>query len=345
MSGRERSRTVPALQQKLLCATLKLSLFIIHTTNSVIKPYYILSFFVLITIAAIALLLITNNTSENLDQNNSLTVITTIFPLTDITRQIAGPDVKINIVQLIPNGSSPHSFSLTPQQISSLSQADILFSIGHGLDDSATTSALKVKNIPTVLASKDIELNKFNHQDNENKKKYSLTIDPHYWLSVPNAQMIANTITTTLSEIDPNNRDAYDNNNKNYQSQLEQLEKELQQSAKSAKQKSFIAIHDAWSYFTEQYGFELVAAYEPIEGKQPSIKDIQKLGQIIKANQITTFFTEPQKQSDASARLMREEFNLNVKILDPLGGILERDSYIKLMQQNMQAVTEASPQT
>lgn len=311
-----------------------------------IKPYYILLFFILITIVAVTLLLITNNTSENLDQNNSLTVVTTIFPLTDITRQVAGPDVKI--VQLIPSDSSPHSFSLTPQQISSLSQADILFSIGHGLDDSATNSALKVKNIPTTLVSEDIQLNKFNHPDTEDHNTHShnthtLTIDPHYWLSVPNAQIIANTIATSLSEIDPNNRDAYNSNNKNYQNQLEQLEKELQQTAKGAKQKSFIAMHDAWSYFSEQYGFKLVAAYEPIEGKQPSIKDIQKLGQIIKANQITTFFTEPQKQSNASARLMREEFNLNIRSLDPIGGKLGSESYIKLMQQIMQTITESSP--
>ena len=117
------------------------------------------------------------------------------------------------------------------------------------------------------------------------------------------------------------------------------LEKELQQTAKDTKQKSFIAIHDAWSYFAEQYDFNLVAAYEPVEGKQPSIKDIQKLDKIIKANKITTFFTEPQKQSDASARLMRQEFGLDVKILDPIGGTIEDYSYIKLMQDIMQTLT------
>lgn len=288
-------------------------------------------------------MLLGSNKESSQGGDGTLTVITTIFPLTDIARQIAGPDVEV--VQLIPSGSSPHSFSLAPKQISSLTRADVMFVIGHGLDDFAVNSALKVKNIPTVLASDNIELNKFNNQEGEVSKTRLLTIDPHYWLSVPNAQIMAKTVATVLIKADPENRDTYNNNLKNYDIQLEQLEKELQRTAKGAKQKSFIAIHDAWSYFAEQYDLNLVATYESTEGRQPSVKDIQKLGQIITASQITTFFTEPQKQSDASARLMSEEFGLIIKILDPLGGIPESDSYIKLMQQNMKMIVDTQHDT
>jgi zinc transport system substrate-binding protein len=303
-----------------------------------IKPYLVFLLGGLVTLFVVSLLLI--NFDTPIDNSKLPTVITTIFPLTDITKQIAG--TSANVVQLIPSGSSPHSFTLSPQQISSLSKADIIFAIGHGLDDSAVASAQKVKDIPITLVDKDIQLNKFINPDANDHNTSALNIDPHYWLSVPNAAIIAKTITDRLIELDPSNTTTYNDNLALYEGQLEYLERELQQAAFDAEQKSFIAIHDAWSYFADQYKLNLVAVYEPSEGKQPSIKDIQRLGQIISGNKITTFFTEPQKQSDAGARLMREEFKLDIGLLDPIGGVLEGDSYAELMQRNIQAINKTN---
>lgn len=261
---------------------------------------------------------------------NKLVVAATIFPLADITRQIAGHDVQV--VQIIPSGSDPHSFNFSPQQIRQIAAARILFAIGHGLDNHITQSAQNIKPYSVLTVDRNIALREFG-SDHEDSNE-----DPHYWLTVPNAQTIASTIAQELISLDPTHTAEYQNNLTNYLRSLDQLEQELQQLASQATQRNFIAVHDAWSYFAPQYGLTLVATYQPLEGRTPTIKDLQGLKQLIEQYQIKTFFTEPLKTTFAGTQLMQQDFDLKIATLDDIGGSVPDDSYTKLMLRNMQAI-------
>jgi len=284
---------------------------------------------------ASVLLIINISTTPTKQASNSLTVAASIFPIADITQRIAGPNVRV--IQIIPSGASPHSFSLSPKQISELMQAQALFTIGHGLDDFAVQFATKAKDIPIFELSQNINLRYIDH-NHEHHHNDSTSIDPHYWLSVPNVQLMATTITNTLADINPDQAATYHSNLANYLAELQQLESELQALSNSSPNKSFIAIHDAWSYFTDQYNLNLVATYEPIEGKPPTLADIKNLQNLIQEHNITTFFTEPQKQATSTTKLMHDEFGLVTKVIDPLGGNAPNDSYIATMRNNMLAI-------
>lgn len=284
---------------------------------------------------------------------DKLVVAATIFPLADITRQIAGPHAEV--VQLIPSNSTPHSFNLTPQQIRQLTYVVKTFAIGHGLDHRVTDAASKAvgddrvinsafKTLPysTVIVDQNITLREFGSHsedtDQADTDRADSNEDPHYWLTVPNAQAIASTIAQELINIDPTHTTDYQTNLTNYLHSLDQLEQELQQLSSQTTQRSFIAVHDAWSYFADHYGFSLVATYEPLEGRAPTINDLEQLHQLIQQHQIKTFYTEPQKTTSAGIRLMQQEFGLNIMIIDPTGGVDPNDSYISLMRRNMQAI-------
>lgn len=270
-----------------------------------------------------------------LPSTNQLTVATTIFPLTDIARNIAGNSATI--LQLLPPGASEHSYTLSPQQVSDLEQADVLFVIGQGLDDWATRPLSRTLSAPIIGVDQNIELRPYQHKhEEEHEGEETVTsIDPHYWLTVPNAQVIARTIATHLARLDPAHAAEYQRNLTTYLRQLDTLEQELQSAARRAPQKKFIAIHDAWSYFADHYGFELLATYEPIEGQNPSLADLQELQKLIQIHRLTAFYTEPQKQSTSATRFLREDLHLNIKVLDPIGGLAPHDSYLNLMRQNV----------
>lgn len=284
---------------------------------------------------------------------DKLVVAATIFPLADITRQIAGPHAEV--VQLIPSNSTAHSFNLTPQQIRQLTYVVKTFAIGHGLDHRVTDAAIKavgdervvnpaLKTLPysTVIVDQNITLREFgsNHEDADqaDSDHAASNEDPHYWLTVPNAQAIASTIAQELISIDPAHTADYQTNLTNYLHSLDQLEQELQQLSSQATQRNFIAVHDAWSYFADHYSLSLVATYEPLEGRTPTINDLERLQQLIQQYQIKTFYTEPQKTTSAGIRLMQHEFGLNIMIINPTGGVDPNDSYISLMRRNMQAI-------
>lgn len=58
-------------------------------------------------------------------------VATTTF-IADIARRIGGPDAAVDV--LIPPGSDPHAFELSPQDLARLTRADLIFANGLGLE-------------------------------------------------------------------------------------------------------------------------------------------------------------------------------------------------------------------
>jgi zinc transport system substrate-binding protein len=272
---------------------------------------------------------------------NQLKIATSIFPLTDIARQIG--QNKIEVIQLLPSGASPHTYALSPQQLSDLKDSAILFSIGHNLDTWATKAAV-ASNVPVITVDQNIILKSFEedhaHEEDEDHEEDEAShtedgLDPHYWLSVPNGQEIARNITTELKQLDPANATVYDNNLNNYLNQLNVLENELQFLANSASQRHFVTIHNAWSYLAAQYNFELVATYQPSEGQAPTLSSLEHLQETITEHEITNFYTEPQLQSSAGVRLVENELNLSIKILDPIGGLDNRQSFADLLRFNI----------
>lgn len=253
--------------------------------------------------------------------NDNITIATTIFPLADIARNVAGE--RANVIQLLPSGADPHSYSLTPRQVADLQNARALFVIGHNLDNWAADSAARSTDIPVIVVDRNIELRE---------------LDPHYWLTIPNAKIIAQTMSDELSRLDPENSDYYSQQTASYLAELDQLEAELQTAARTASNKNFIAVHGAWSYLAGHYGFHLAATYEPVEGQEPSLNDLRELQAIVSEHGITAFYDEPAKHTTSAAHFIREDLGLEIKVLDDIGGVPPRDSYTNLMRFNIESL-------
>lgn len=255
----------------------------------------------------------------------TLTVGATIFPLADIVHQVGGD--AVNVVLVIPPGVSEHANVLTPQQLEELQGARVLFGIGSGLDNHLSDKIVRaVAGIQAVTVDRGIAL----------REK-----DPHYYLTVPNAMHIVQTVAEELSRLDPEHSPAYAGRLAAYERQLAELETDLQAQAKAAPRQEFIAMHNAWSYFADHYGFRLVGTYEPREGQEPSLADLVSLGDLVRRHNLTTFYAEPQKSTSAVTAFMKREFGLTVLTLDPVGGQTGKESYVDLMRANMAALVNA----
>ena len=87
--------------------------------------------------------------------DGELKVAATIFPLYDITKNIAGDDIEV--VQMLPAGASPHTFDPQPSLVSELEGTDIVFSIGNGLENWADNLTESV-GAESVVVDSGIEL-------------------------------------------------------------------------------------------------------------------------------------------------------------------------------------------
>lgn len=282
---------------------------------------------------------------QPVDTTDTFVVAATIFPLVDIVRNVAGTTTEV--VQLVPSNADPHSYTPSPQLIAQAQRADVLFIIGHGLDDHIARALTNVVTVPVVVVDDAITLREFSetHQHEEAESSVEAahvqevgSRDPHYWLTVPNAQVITTTVARELSRRNPAGQREYAAQAERYRAELTTLEETLQKISSSLTQRHFIAMHNAWSYFAEQYNLELVGTYEPVEGHTPSFKDLQHIGEEIKTHAIHVFYAEPQKASTAATKFFAQEFDLRILTLNAEGALRPEYSYIELMRDNLQAI-------
>lgn len=276
--------------------------------------------------------------TEEPEPESSLPKISaTIFPLYDIVQNISGD--KIHVQLIAPPGASPHTFEVTAEQVRELQGSKILFSLGHGVDAwiSQVKNALPESEI--YIVSDNIQLQEFENEHQHVEHSFE-GVDPHYWLSIPNAKIIAKNITEKLKQFDPENSAYYQNNVQEYYKKLDQADQQIHALLDNVSSNEIITLHQAWSYFSHEYGLEIVATFEPYAGEEPSPQHLVELSNLTKEYNIKTIFSEPQL-SNQLIKPFLSDLDLDLKVLDPLGGQDERDSYINMMLYNAQTLYEA----
>ncbi len=270
--------------------------------------------------------------------------VTTIYPLYDMTRQIAGQ--KVEVVCLMNPGESPHTFEFTPERIKRLQGAEIAIKVGLGLDDwlDSTLKSLD-SNITIYDIHKGIEFMEgtcthdhgTDHHDRDHHHDHA---NPHIWLSLENAKIIVDNIYHILSENYPEYDNYFMENKQHYLQEVQDLDAVFKQKAQDFNRKEFIAHHDAWVYLAHDLGIQQVMSVEPFPGKEPTPAYIIQLQKTIDQYDIKTVFIEPQLSADV-VNFLTQDMDLEVKILDPLGGTEETETYLKLMAYNFEQLKSA----
>lgn len=297
--------------------------------------------------------------------DDSLRVSATIFPLYDIVREVAGDDVGVDLI--LPPGASPHTFDPSPSAVREASDSAIIFAIGHTLDDWALDLRDQAGDGEVVIVDNGIQLKPFSvfeidehadehedhdhdehddhydhdeHDEDEHHEEHEGhshgAIDPHYWLSPTNAAIIANTVAMELAELDPTNKDDYMARASDFEAKVF-AERDAWQERLANEVRPVVTLHDAFAYYAEDMGFNIVASIEPFPGKEPTPRYLQELSEIIRRENVATIYLEPQLGTDSIVSLSRD-LGVGLGQLDPLGGVDGRESYIDLLDFNGQQI-------
>lgn len=318
---------------------------------------------VLLGLAIAGGFLLTRSTATPVD-SDTVVVGATIYPLYDIVRNVGGEDVTVEL--LLEPGTSPHTFDPSPSTIRDIQNAEVIFAIGQSLDEWVYDLAAQANNIPVVEVDKGIDVletagrnNKHGHdqdaehsgehddehwedhdddQDDEDEHSHG-PADPHYWLNPENAKVIALTLAKDLGERFPENADAFMDRAEAYIQELEEKQTEWKTAFEEIEGASFVTLHDAFYYLAEFGNINLVGTFEPFPGREPTPQYLAELQKEIEEEGVQALFSEPQLSIDG-IRSFASDNNIEIGILDPLGGIEGRDSYIELIDYNVHTVVE-----
>jgi len=105
------------------------------------------------------------------------------------------------------------------------------------------------------------------------------------------------------------------------------------------KTKNIVVFHDAWGYFADHFGLTVVGTFEPFPGQEPTPQYLKELQVAVKDYNIKALFAEPQLSQD-SIKTLAKDLGVDIKVLDPTGGVEGRMSYIEMMDFNVNNVYE-----
>lgn len=296
----------------------------------------ILMFLTLVIILLVGVLIWRYGQTSNISDNSKKKIATSIFPSYDITKNIVGDNFEV--VQILPAGASPHTYEPTIQDKQKLQGVSIAFMVGLEVDDWMIDILPESSNL--VYLYQDVDLLESDDEHGEEEHEYSGEYDPHYWLSINSAVLMAKNIYESVSEIDTENQEVYKKNYDEYVRELTESRQEYLAELDRLDSKKLVTFHSAFNYFAKDLDLEIVATVEPFPGKEPTPAYILSLEETLNENEVKVLFKEPQLP-DSSLTPITEGKDIAIYTLDPLGGVEGRNSYLKLIEYNVNTIVNA----
>ena len=260
-------------------------------------------------------------------------VIASIMPVHSIVANVMG---NLGTPELLFSGkNSEHTASLSPEQISNLAKADVVFMIGGGLEHKlgqiSGTEAVNGKKFVSLAAAPDIKVLKirgggaFEADDDEalpaitdDQYGFALKYNPHIWLDPENAKAMTKEVAAQLSKVDPPNAATYSANATAYLISLDQLETEITAATKSLRTKPFIVFHDAYPYFESRFSLQAVGSISDASAAAPSAKRLKEIKDKLEQTKALCVFREPQFDTKY-VNVVLEDSNARQGVLDAVG--------------------------
>lgn len=222
-----------------------------------------------------------------------LRVVATTTQVGSVAREVGGEAIDLTV--LLAPGVEAHDFALTPEQGAALEGADIILLSGAGLEDwmAGTITAVgaedRVRDISEGIALRAPEA------AGEDEEAVD-AVDPHYWLSGPNAVAMVGNVRDALAGADPGGSEGYDDRAADLVERLESADAEVRALIDEVpgKDRGIVTDHDALGYFIDEYGLRFVGSVFPSldVSAAPSAQEIEELVALIGEEGVRAIFTE-----------------------------------------------------
>jgi zinc transport system substrate-binding protein len=271
-----------------------------------------------------------------------LTVVTTLFPLYDFAKAVAGDKAEVRL--LLPPGVEPHSFEPKPEDMVRVSKADMVVYTNEFMEPWAVKMLKTIATKPVVVdASKGVALIKAGPEEaaeHAGEADPHGGMDPHIWLDFANAQIMVQNIADGLVAKDPANRDYYLANAHAYQLELKKLDEEFKVGLSNCSKKVFLhGGHFAFGYLAKRYGLSYRSAQAINPDSEPTPAKIAGLIREMRSNGLKFVYCE-ELLSPATAEMIARETGATVLLLNGAHNVSKEDfdkkvSFLSLMRQNL----------
>ena len=251
------------------------------------------------------------------------TVVAAAYPLAFIAEEIAGNDIEV--ISLTPAGGEPHDLELTPGQVRSIAESELVLYVGAGFQPAVedavaqTDHGLDVLDLVTKISAD------------------GRTSDPHAWLDPTQAARIADGVLEQLAKIAPEHRGGFEERHAELTRALDELDSEFAGALGRCERRTIVVSHEAFGYLTERYGLDQVGISGIDPEQEPSPQRLAEVAAFVDDEEIETIFLEKAVSLEVGATLATET-GAQVAYLDPLEIRPDDGDLLGVMRANLDSL-------
>lgn len=326
----------------------------------------------MLALSAIVFLAACGNGQEASNTNDdSLQIVTTFYPMQALTNAVVGDTTDVTVMM---ENADAHDYEPSAQDIATLNEADVFVYNSEDMETFVPTLLESIDNpdLTIIEAAEDIELidgdvetvgetteeatddhSEEAHAEEEHAEEehdhdhegHSHETDPHTWLDPVNAVTQAHTIANALTEADPDNAEAYQENTEQFASDMMAVHDEYAEIFASAENKTFLTQHAAFGYLANRYGLHQAAVTGVSDSAEPSPKRIADIVSYMEENNISVIYGQAGAASEI-ATTIASEIGGSVGELQSMESVdtsqypADGNGFIDIVEANLESLAE-----
>ena len=281
---------------------------------------------------------------------NKPLIVASFYPMYEFSRQVAGD--RAEVVSLVPPGVEPHDGEPSPQKLVEVQNARLLVYNGAGFEPWVDKLLHDVtgKKIIVIETTRGLDLipataegpapSKATARDPGRAKNGGG--DPHVWLDPVLAQSQVEAIRAGLTQGDPANKAAYEDNARAFRARLAALDAAFQAGLRDCEHRDIVVSHAAFAYLARRYHLTQVAVMGLAPESEPSPAELAAIANLARRRKVTHIFFETLVSSRLAETLARE-IGAKTLVLNPIEGLTKEDAaagkgYVDLMDANLRSL-------
>jgi ABC-type Zn uptake system ZnuABC Zn-binding protein ZnuA/ABC-type Mn2+/Zn2+ transport system permease subunit len=223
--------------------------------------------------------------------SGKVSVVATTTQIGDFAREVGGDEVGVH--QILAPNTDPHDYEPRPDDVTTTADAKIVFTNGDNLDawmDNVVSDSGSDAKVVDLGATVPVKL------PGESGGPEASTYNPHWWHDPRNAEEAIQQIAAQLSQVDPKDSATFKANADAYLRELKVLDAGIAGCIDTvpAQDRKLVTDHDAFPYFANRYGIDVVGAVIPSQTTQaqPNAQDLSDLADLVRKEGVKAIFPE-----------------------------------------------------
>ena len=264
------------------------------------------------------------------EDGDTLNVLATTPMIGEFVSQVGGDN--INLTVLMPAEANPHTYDPSPQDATTIAEADLVFFTGLKYEPAPLLKLLESSACsPEVLSEVGesvfpVEFKEGGHDDHDDHEEEGHddeeeghdeheghdhgAYDPHFWFDPNRVSYAAEYIEGKLIQYDPANEESYKSLTDTFTTELKGLVNEVIEliGMIPSGNRKLITTHESLGYLEAKFGLEVLATISPSldSSDEVSPSDLVEVIEVIEKEGVKVMFVESETPSVYAETLAQE---------------------------------------